>query len=324
MKHTKALFFERLDHLQSQLKQASLQGSPALWLYQNDGRTTTFYLEAMSRLLASMTDRKRFDKFKTQFKSLEDALGLLDFYDAWLKEFSANANISADVCMLMEHQRDLAELKLNSLLSKEGWLGRSSKRIANIQAKAKKVDWPSDIAFAKHAQAFYQKATQTLTEELDGSFEDIEADVHELRRNVRWLSIYPQAFTGFFKLEEQAHQTSFDKYLTPQIVNSPFNQLKEVVGVRPVVLSREHFLAMSWLIDALGKIKDQGLRLETLTDALQKVEGLEHDAAVNAALAALGRQQATIEELLDAVREIAPVVKADQVFTGLVCLTSFE
>ena len=52
MKNTKALFLHHLTALSNQLTASSLQDNPALWLYQNNARTTLFYLEGMTRELA--------------------------------------------------------------------------------------------------------------------------------------------------------------------------------------------------------------------------------------------------------------------------------
>lgn len=318
MKNIKTLFKHRLSVLSHQLLAAEQQKSPAMWLYQNDARTSLFYLEAMCRVLGAAGNAKRFDKLKAQFKMLEDALGELDYYDAWWHEFSANKAISADVLMAIDHQRDLAELRLNGLLKKEAWLLSKSTRVTKIKKQIKKINWPSDTDFVAHAHDFYQHTIADINAHLAKPLVDIEADVHELRRDVRWLSIYPQAFKGFFSLKPaRVTYQKFGKYLSAEVVNSPFNRLQAADDVVPLLLNQNNFYAMSWLIATLGTIKDQGLRLELLTHALQTVEGLPDDAAQSKALELLGQQQATHVQLISAANFVAQKIKRDAVLSGL-------
>ncbi|GHA73496.1 hypothetical protein GCM10009007_13120 [Formosimonas limnophila] len=318
MKHTKLLFEHRLTVLGHQLTEAALQKSPAVWLHENGGRTSVFYLEGMCRMLGAAHNDERFAKLNDKFKRLEDALGAFDYYDAWLKEFNANPQISDDVGMLCDHERDLAELKLNGLLKQEGWLPNKGQRLLKIKKQLKKIDWQSDKDFVKHARQFYQKNIEKLTQQLGQPMTDIEAHVHELRRDVRWLSIYPQAFKGFFALETaRVTAKKFDKYLSAEVVNSPFNQLTQVSDIEPLLFHQNHFVAMSWLIAALGLLKDQGLRLEELSYALQTVEGLTDEEADAKAQSILGSGQASQAQLLSAAQSVAKTFKADAILSGL-------
>lgn len=318
MKNIQALFEHRLTVLGNQLLEAELQKSPAMWLYENDARTRLFYLEAMCRMLGAAGSAKRFGKLKARFKALEDALGELDYYDAWWHEFSVNKAISADVLMAIDHQRDLAELRLNGLLKKEGWLLNRNTRVAKIKKQLKKIKWPNDTDFVAHAQGFYRDTIADINVQLAKPMVDIEADVHELRRDVRWLSIYPQAFKGFFCLKPaRVTYQKFAKYLSDDVVNSPFNRLEAADDIVPMLLNQNNFYAMSWLIAVLGTIKDQGQSLELLTHALQTVAGLPDDVAQAKALELLGQQQATHAELIAAANFVAQKIKRDAVLSGL-------
>ncbi|MEO6655229.1 MAG: hypothetical protein ABIO36_04035, partial [Pyrinomonadaceae bacterium] len=97
----------------------------------------------------------------------------------------------------------------------------------------------------------------------------LESQVHELRRKLRWLSIYPQALQGCIQLTINAsNDKNVAKYLTSEIVNSPFNKMPAPGTNRYLLMfNKYYFLALSWMIAELGKLKDQGLRIVVLNES---------------------------------------------------------
>ena len=124
----------------------------------------------------------------------------------------------------------------------------------------------------KAIELLYKDAIRKITafaKTYESGFTDLESQVHELRRKLRWLSIYPQTLQGGIQLTKtSARDKNVKKYLTPEIVNSPFNKMP-TAGTNRYVLTfnRDYFLALSWMISELGKLKDQGLRLTVLNEA---------------------------------------------------------
>ena len=90
-----------------------------------------------------------------------------------------------------------------------------------------------------------------------------------MRRKLRWLSIYPQALQGCIQLTEtDAKDKNLEKYLTPEIVNSPFNKMPAVGKNKYLLMfEKDYFLALSWIISQLGKLKDEGLRTVVTNEA---------------------------------------------------------
>lgn len=313
------LFNQRLDALQSMLLAARLQDNPALWLYQNNARTPLFYLEAMCRVLAIYGKKKTFAKWTKRFKVLEDGLGAVDYVDVLHKELSHNSAVPAAVNQQLIEQRQLSLLKLNGALFEGDWFSDTDSRIDKIRAK--KVDWPADAQLVDGLTQLCRDKIAQITVQLDSPIVDIENDLHELRRDIRWLSIYPQAFAGYVQLtpEVKTVGTKFDKYLTDKIIHSPFNQLpfNESIAA-PLQLKRVNFYAMSWVIDALGVLKDQGLRLDALTHSLHLTAQIAPEAAQLQAMAILGKQQASIEEIISAATVVTTQIKKDEVLSGLI------
>lgn len=320
MKHVKILFKQHLTNLENLLTKSSQQKSPAVWLVNNNARTQLFYLESIARLLSNFDNKKSWHKLNELFKSLEDALGAIDHFNQLTQDFKKNSKIPKKILISLHEQKKLAEFKVNALLQKQGWISKKEKNQLNqIKAISKKINWPSDILFKKNLRHFYIKQIKLIQKNLKNPLTDIESGIHELRRDVRWLSIYPQAFKGFLLLKpENSTSHRFDKYLTKEIINSPFNQLNQVDGItKTLLLNQPNFYAMSWLIAALGQLKDQGLKLEVLTKEWVNIEGVKDEQANVLSLKALGTKQASQKELLSAANFIVKHINRDGVLSGL-------
>lgn len=319
MKHVKVLFKHHLTVWSHLLIEAAPQSSPATALLNNNARTQLFYLEGMTRLLASFDNKKTWLKLNESFKELEDALGLIDYFEGFIKDFKSNKTIPSAILTSLNKQKQLAEFKANATLKQQGWLDKNIKPLDRIKKTIKKIDWPDDATFKKNLHGFYAKQIQAIQTQLEKPLLEIESGIHELRRDVRWLSIYPHAFKGFIVLKPRTIVAKkFDKYITTEITDSPFNQLVRADDLDEVLLlNMPNFYAMSWLIAALGTLKDQGLALEILSKEWAALDGINTNQAHTLSLNALGKQQASAEELLLAANTIVQHIKRDGIFNGL-------
>ena len=141
MKKGQARFDYFLNKLQELLDKSSKQKNPALWLYQNNARTPLFMLEGLAKLYAGLHNKKKFSKLKDQFKLLEDALGAIDYYDAFAKEFLLNKNIPATITNYLQAQSREKIQRLNETLKEKEWISAGNIRIAKIRKKLAKADW---------------------------------------------------------------------------------------------------------------------------------------------------------------------------------------
>jgi hypothetical protein len=292
-----------LSQVQDLLDKAAKQKNPGLWLYRNNMRTPLFMLEGLSKVYSGIHNKKKFDKLKEHFKILEDALGAIDYYDGFAKSFSSNKNIPADIVTYLQAQSREKIQRFNDLLSEEKWLGKDAARIKKIQKKLNKADFLKEKEEINALNKFYGSAVYEIAEfvnEHKMHFDNVENDVHELRRKLRWLSIYPQAFRGCIQLSKTT--TVFPHlapYLTPEIVNSPYNKLPDAGGCKYfLLLSKDHFYALSWMIAELGKLKDSGLGIIAIKEALQQAGKVSDETAYKKAYQLLGQTQPTLEEIL--------------------------
>ena len=168
----------------------------------------------------------------------------------------------------------------------------------------------------------YRYYIHKITQKYQGHliFKDIETDVHELRRKLRWPSIYPQALRGLIQFkEDNASQDFLNKYLTPEIVNSPYNVMPEGNALQDhILINKNYFYALSWMIDALGTLKDNGLTVMALEESLRSVYNIPSPEAEQLAYAMCDNSQMKIPEILSRSQEIAKVFFEENILENLI------
>jgi hypothetical protein len=309
MKQGQARFEYFLNQLQALLTKAEKQKNPALWLYQNNVRTPLFMLEALAKMYSGIHNKKKFAELKEHFKLLEDALGAIDYYDAFSKKFSSNKIIPAAVATYLQAQTREKIQRLNELLTENKWLGSNGERMKKIQKKLGKADWLKEEKEIKQINEFYGHAIYGIVEFVRADkfkFQNVEADIHELRRKLRWLSIYPQALQGCIQLgKSKTTAKAVSKYCTKEILNSPFNKMPDAGDSNYfLLLDQNYFYALSWMIAELGKLKDSGLSIIAIKEALQQTGSISDAEAYNKAYQLLGNKQPKIPQILKAAAGI--------------------
>lgn len=296
-----------LDQVEELMNKAVTEQDPAMWLFMNNGRTPFFMLEALCRVYAGIHNPKRFEKLKTQFKLIEDGIGAIDYHNSLLVAFEADKAIPADCAGYVRRNLEDALMGLNILLKEEGWL--SGKRVKKITQKLEDADWLKPEEEVAAITVFYKSAVAKIIDFVNKTrylFDNVEEDVHELRRRLRWLSIYPQAMQGLFRFDtETAPPAHVKKYLTRDIVESPFNKLPEPGDDTSfILLNKNYFLALSWMIARLGELKDEGLLITGLTDAIKYNPGCSRNEAISEAYSRSGKKQKRMQQILNEAEEM--------------------
>ena len=310
MKHGQQRFEFYLDKLETLLQEATAEKDPGKYLYLNDARTVVFMLEGLAKLYAGIYKKKFFTKIKEHFKLLEDTLGAIDYYDSFAKEFKENPFTPITITAYMQTKTVEKLAFFNKLLVKEKWMGEKANRVSKIRKRLKGASWEKDKKEIKDIASFYHEAIEeikVLALESEKGFTEIEEEVHELRRKLRWLSIYPKALQGAIQLNDSGTlRPGGEKYLTPEIVQSPFNIMPEPGDNRFfLLLEKNNFLALSWIISALGKLKDSGLRIFALSEALEATEAMDTATATRVALEVLHSGQNELDKILAEASKIA-------------------
>ena len=321
MKQGKGRFDYQLNKVNSLFKESSNHENPALWLFLHDLRTPMFMLESLSKMYAQFHNKTFFTELNVRFKEVEDVLGAIDYYAAFLREFHADEQIPHSVKSYLEAKTREKIMSFNEILSINGW--SNGKTLRKINEGLLIAKWQNQEVEIANIEKYYHKQVKKINEfveETTFKFTNVESEVHELRRKLRWLSIYPQALEGVIQLHEiKGNNGELKKYLTDEIVSSPFNKLPESQKVKHhLLLEKNQFLALSWIISELGKLKDKGLKITVLKDAFQEIAFLKDEEAMNEAYRVLGENYPKMETLLEQAGTVAGDFFHDKVLDKLI------
>ncbi len=125
--------------------------------------------------------------------------------------------------------------------------------------------------------------------------------MHELRRKLRWLSIYPHALQGVIQYYSDTDVLpQLKKYMTDEILKSPFNKFTaEGDNAAVLLINKNYFFALSWILAKLGELKDEGLLLTGLVEAIKQTTSLKEKDAFIQAHSYLGKKQLSLQEILN-------------------------
>jgi hypothetical protein len=286
--------------LQKLLDEAAEQKNPALWLYTNDARTPLFMLEALTRLHNKTFKEKLFAKWNKRFKKLEDLFGEIDEYIVLEKELKTNKKITKEVIKYFEVNSTNYITKCNQRLNEKDWLNG---KLQSFDDKLRKYT-------VNYNKEYLDELTFSLVDEIDEildfclkynyEFTKIEEQIHELRRKLRWLSIYAQALQGLIQLKKTPRKSKKQiNYFTKEIVSSRYNKLPvRHKNVAIIQFDQDSFFALSWLIKELGRLKDTGLKIEQLSHAIYITEELTETEAHTKAISILGHKKTIQKDIL--------------------------
>lgn len=298
------LFYSK--QLQSLLAKASKQKNPALWLYKNDVRTVLFMLEALTRLHDKSFNKKNFNKWNKRFKKLEDIFGKIDEYISIENDLRTNKRVSKEALKYFKVNSDNYIQKCNQRLIEKNWLNN---KLLLFDEKLNDFDCTGEhLLKLKNSILNEIDTIIRFVEKNDCCFTKLEEEVHELRRKLRWLSIYAQALNGLIQLSKLTKKSKFsNNYFTKEVLNSPFNKLPAKPKNAVIIeFDKNSFFALSWLINELGILKDSGLKIHVLKNALYVSEKITEEQAQIKAIKLLGFKQ-TIES--DILKQASSLIK---------------
>lgn len=306
------IYMNELTELFSAAKQAS---DPALFLCRHPARTSLFMAESVARLLHEVYQTKKTARALKLFKKLEDSLGEIDDHDQWLKQFSKVKDIKKEQLAYFSARRDKALERLNKKLSRRDFYGRRFKELA----LKLDVDFNDTRLIAALEKAIRREAALCLKfyESCAGSFSSMELQVHELRRKLRWLSIYAQSLRGIIVLKTCREKHGWEKeFITKREKESPYNQLTVRRNLqRHIVFDRNVFYALGFVVRELGRIKDKGMKIEVFAEMLRKTR--KPADAEREAVKQLGLPYTLAGQLQKADRLLAGFFVREQVYQKL-------
>lgn len=278
--HARRRFTSHLTRVQQLLDEAMAGKSSKLLaqlFFQSNARTPLFMLEALGRVYGQLNLKdKLFARIRLEAKIIEDALGSMDFWQAVTKrciEWSMPAGVSslAQDRYLEACGRTWAWIEAHDWVACRYHLD-AELLTGKFNRKLKKVEWYSPKK-ESHVLAHWMESElhdiHEAIQQLD--LNNIENGLHKARRDVRWPSIYFTAVEGGFSLDRHAKAPeNWDRYLTKEIVENPFNKLPEPeLDDVPIPIPAPLLYALSYAIDRLGVIKDRAEWTKTMEQMLQ-------------------------------------------------------
>ncbi|MEO9023333.1 MAG: hypothetical protein ABI237_18805 [Ginsengibacter sp.] len=318
----KARFLYFLTGIQTTLQKAAFSENPSLFIYKENMRTPLFMLEALARLYKKIHNHHKLSQLDNLFKDMEDRLGAIDYYDGFHKEFVSRKRIPDMVTRYLQKRMNKKVNELNHELEDKKWLGKHQKGIDKIVKKLDDINWLEEKEDTARILSVYRDEMDTIQKKYKMSrleFKDIEADVHELRRELRWLSIYPQALRGLMQLKVNNDPPDFlKKYLTTEIVNSSYNVMPDGSRLQNhILLNNHYFYGLSWMIAELGKLKDNGLGIEVLKESLTAVYKISEDTE-SLAYSISNENQLKTSEILAQSQTIARTFFDEKILEGII------
>ena len=293
-----------IGQLQPMLIIAGKEKNPVLWLYRNNARSPLFMLEALSKMYSSFHNNKKFAKIELHFKLMEDTLGAIDYYDMAAKDLAKNTKIPTVILQYLQAQTREKIQQLNEILIEQDWLTPDKNRINKIKKKLIPVNWQKEDIEVNEINGFYGESIYHIASFMQGinfQFSDLESELHEIRRKLRWLSIYTQALRGTIQSRKQKKvPVHLKKYCTPSITNAAFNKMPNQGKAKWILLvDQDYFYALSWLIEELGKLKDSGLHILAIKEALQQTSSITEAEAYKKTYQLLGKHHPTMPMILE-------------------------
>lgn len=263
-------FQKPIRDLQRSLKKKSAE-AVVDELIKNTNRADLFELEALLRVY-EVDYADTLEGFLSEdIKPFEDELGkLLDLREgiAFSEKVGAPKRVLAYLKGREEGQRE----KFKNFLKDHQFIGedRSKSPLVQLQEAVEETDW----AGKKSDRKLVLKAFRKLFKEIEkGKYDmnQLEAGLHEFRRDLRWIPIYLRSFPDLFKLDNREFSAIHISKEDP-ILKSPYSKLpspRNRVSF-PILFPKMGLLALNKMVDSLGKAKDIGKMEELLIHALKE------------------------------------------------------
>jgi hypothetical protein len=256
-------------------------------------RDVMFHLEALCRVYRKThsKDAVVFEALKNDFKEIEDGLGRIDYY---LEMRNVVQELGAPPAAVGYFTGGYhAELQnLSKRLKDSGWFldegdGVTSPALERILGSLTGVRWKKPKKDWKTIVKFYSDCLEKVLEKGGArdsadalNFEDLEHGVHEFRRTARWVSIYPQALGGLCQLVGKDRlEADLAEYHTPEVTSADFtNYPSDAREPHRIEIEASYMFGFSYVIEAIGQIKDDGQLAEALELAIGRTSGLQGHA----------------------------------------------
>lgn len=248
-------------------------------------RKHLFMLEALVRFYAPRGPEKKMERARLLTKELEDRLGWNG--DAINEKKAGPSETSERFAKHARHAHDelvavLEGAKGFESRDADGWRVEDGKipALQELVDIARKIDFGSEKQDASFARARLAELCQDVKAD-DLDLHNLEDGVHKLRRNLRWIPITLIALDGLVTLDDKPGPLpELEKLRDDPVAKGPFARL-------PVSDFDKHHIAIPWTlflglskhIADLGELKDRGMKIEVVKQAIERDEKLDENHA---------------------------------------------
>jgi hypothetical protein len=220
-------------------------------------RVSAFNLQALGKIYESQDEE--FQNIRKNFKQLEDGIGEAKKWSDLLAEGKVR-EVSKERLQKLESNYKKAVKELEEMLEDSGWIGSS--KLSEMKSFLAAFDFGS---YKQDKQFVVGQLIEDLDklQETEFSMKVLEEGdgVHELRRELRWISIKKQVVNGLIAFKKDTQQCPISEYQS--LVDSPLASSKYAIlsssaGERyPCRISQCLYLALVEKINQFGDMKDK-------------------------------------------------------------------
>ncbi len=247
--------------------------------------------ESLLRLLTKTLESNALKTTLRYVKELEDGLGRIDDYDHLFLLFSSNKKIEKMQLLYFLQKKEKELAKLNKKVIKRSFYLKTYERLS----VTREFDFNTKAFVKKLSERIKREITRCLDFYLRYplAFTELEGQIHEMRRKLRWITIYAQSLDGLVTLVSTKGEYAWQKkFVTVVELRSPYTKVpvkKNLVNY--IRFNKEAFFAFSHVVNQLGKIKDRALEIEMLKKSLLKTRNMTDENAEKLALKQLSAKK---------------------------------
>lgn len=228
-------------------------------LLKNKNRSDLFELEALLRVYESKYPDTLDGFLENDIKPFEDELGKwIDTREAIV--FAEKVEAPKELIAYLRGKEESSRDQLKNFIRNKKLSGGEpdSSPISKLEDALAETDWSGKKKDRKTVLKSIEKLLEKVSE-TKYDLNDLEAGVHEFRRNLRWIPIYLRSFSDLVKLDDEVIRP-FKISSDDPILESPYSKLpkpKNPVSA-PILFPQIAFLTLNRAIEDLGQAKNIG------------------------------------------------------------------
>ncbi|MCC6137268.1 MAG: hypothetical protein IT287_01445 [Bdellovibrionaceae bacterium] len=234
-------------------------------LLDTKARDQAFHIEGLIRLLlrndlVSKKQKKFLEELLKKTKSLEDSLGKMDEFLSLQENLHLHARTHKDASPLLRSQSTILKDLAKTTYGSKKWIDTQLKGLEFLKKwRPKKTIKIVNRCLAEEILRLTEKTSEDLLPTIINtpfSYDLMEYNFHEFRRNVRWIPIYIQTLQKEFTLSRysEADTSDFEKNILKKYKANPFTQLPSKQA--STTIDRFGYYMFSHTIAVSGDTKD--------------------------------------------------------------------